>query len=251
MALPNTLIRKLEGFADLNRRDCEAIASLCDDVRQVEAGEDLIREGERPGHVFLLMEGWGFRYKLMPSGRRQILAYLIPGDICDIHIFILKRMDHSISLLSRGRIAAIAPERMLEVVKCHPQIERALWWATLVDEATLREWLVNLGQRDAHDSLGHLLSEMWIRMQSVGLAEVGQPFSMPLTQVQLADTLGITPVAVNRALQRLRGDGLITLDQKRLTVHDPERLARISGFEPNYLHLDRDDARRGAGQERP
>jgi CRP-like cAMP-binding protein len=216
---------------------------LCDETWTVRAGEDLIRDGERPAWVFLLLEGWAFRYKLMASGKRQILAYLVPGDLCDIHIFILKTMDHGLSMLSPGRVAAITPDRMLDVMDRHPRIERALWWATLVDEAILRQWLVNQGQRDAHDGLAHLFCEMWLRMRAVGLAEERQPFSLPLTQAQLADTLGITPVAVNRALQRLRGDGLITLGRQRLTIHDPERLAAISGFEPNYLHLDRTSGR--------
>jgi CRP-like cAMP-binding protein len=146
-------------------------------------------------------------------------------------------MDHGLALLSPGRVAAIAPDRLIDVMDRHPRIERALWWATLVDEAILRQWLVNQGQRDAHDGLAHLFCEMWLRMQTVGLAEEEQPFSLPLTQAQLADTLGLTPVAVNRALQRLRGEGLITLEKQRLTIHDPRKLAALSGFEPNYLNL--------------
>lgn len=237
--MPHVMARKLEGFADLAGEDHTAIEHLCADTRTVEAGTDLVREGERPAAVYLLLEGWAFRYKLLPDGRRQILAYLIPGDLCDIHIFILKTMDHGISLLCPARVAQIAPDRMLDIMGRHPRIERALWWSTLVDEAILREWLVNLGQRDAQDSLAHLLCEMWFRMRAVGLASPGRSFSLPLTQVQLADSLGLTPVAVNRALQRLRAEGLITLDQKRLTIHDPDRLATLSGFEPNYLHLGR------------
>jgi CRP-like cAMP-binding protein len=237
--LPHVLVRKLEGFAELSETDRQAIESLCGKTRTVRAGEDLIRGGERPDKVFLLLEGWGFRYKLMPDGQRQILAYLIPGDLCDIHIFVLKRMDHGIALLSPGAVTTISPGKLIEVMDRHPRVQRALWWSSLVDEAILREWLVNLGQRDAHDSLAHLLCEMWFRMRAVGLAEAGKPFSLPLTQAQLGDTLGLTPVAVNRALQRLRGEGLISLQDKQLTIHDPERLAAISGFEPNYLHLDR------------
>lgn len=158
-------------------------------------------------------------------------------------------MDHGILMLSPGRVASIAPDLMLRTMDRHPHVQRALWWATLVDEAILREWLVNLGQRDAHDSLAHLLCEMWLRMEAIGLAEEGKPFSLPLTQIQLAETLGVTAVAVNRALQRLREDGLISLDRRSLTVHDPERLAAASSFDANYLHLDA--AARVRGSEGP
>ena len=242
-SLSHILARKLEGFATLDDHDRRAIEHLCGEYRTVEAGVDLIRQGERPDKVFLLLDGWAFRHKLLPNGSRQILAYLIPGDLCDIHIFVLKTMDHGISLLNQGIVAAIDPARMIEIMDEHPRIERALWWATLVDEAILREWLVNVGQRDAYERISHLLYEMWLRVRAVSLTDAGDAFSLPLTQTQLADTVGLTPVAVNRALQRLRTDGLITLDHKRLTVHEPERLAAISGFEPNYLHLDQRDGR--------
>jgi CRP-like cAMP-binding protein len=237
--LTRVLTRKLECFSQLSDEDRHALESLCEEVREVGPDQDLIKEGEKPDKVFLLLEGWAFRYKLLPDGKRQILGYLVPGDLCDIHIFILKTMDHGIGLLSPAKVAAISPEKMVEAMDSHTALERALWWSTLVDEATLREWLVNLGQRDAHDSLAHLLCEIWFRMRAVGLASAGHPFSVPLTQVQLADSLGITPVAVSRALGRLRQDGLISLDQRKLTVHDAARLAAISGFEPNYLHLER------------
>ena len=235
----NALIRKLGGFADFSEDDRRAIEQLCVETCEFRPGENLIQEGERPSHVFLLLEGWGFRYKLLPDGKRQIMAYLVPGDLCDIHIFVLKAMDHGMGLLSPATVALIDPDRMVDVMDKHPKIERALWWSTLVDEATLREWLVNMGQRDAYQSIAHLLCEMWLRMRAVGLADADS-FSLPLTQVELGDTMGLTPVSVNRALQRLRGECLITLEQKQLTIHDPKRLAQVSGFQPNYLHLSGD-----------
>ena len=234
--MANALTRKLQTFGLLDRQDLDALEQLCGNVHDRAAGDDLIREGERPEQVFLLLEGWGFRYKLMPDGARQIMAYLIPGDLCDIHIFVLKAMDHALGLLSPAKVAYIKPDLLLEVMDRHPRLQRALWWATLVDEAVLREWLVNMGQREAYERIAHLLTEMWLRMRAVGLAS-GDSLSLPLTQRELGDTMGLTPVSVNRALQRLRADGLISLEQKRLTIHDTRGLMRVSGFEPNYLHL--------------
>ena len=234
----NPLATKLSSFADLSDDDRAALDQLCLTPRSFKAGKALIEEGARPDHVQFLVEGWAFRYKLLPSGRRQVLGYLIPGDLCDVHMFILKKMDHSIGLLSDARVAAIPKDVMLDIVRQRPTIARALWWITLVDEATLRQWLVNIGQKDAYGRLAHLFCEMWLRMSVVGLAsKAGCDF--PVTQDQLADTVGLTPVHVNRVLQRMRSEGLIEIGSKHLAIREPEALQRVADFQSNYLHLDR------------
>ena len=247
--MADALLRKLQTFAELKPDDLEAVRRLSTEMHDLQAGHDLIVEGERPARVHLLLDGWACRYKMLPDGGRQIMAYLIPGDFCDIHIFVLRVMDHAIGLLSPARVAFIAPDAMLEVMDRHPRVARALWWATLVDEAVLREWLVNMGQREAYERIAHLLSEMWLRMRAVGLAD-GDAFSLPLTQRELGDTVGLTPVSVNRALQRLRAEGLISLEQKRLTIHDTRALMQVSQFEPNYLHLDQRGVSARDGRDR-
>jgi CRP-like cAMP-binding protein len=134
---------------------------------------------------------------------------------------------------------AYIPRRTIEeITKGHPRINRALWWATLVDESTLREWLVNMGRREAAAQMAHLFCELLLRLQTVGLATEND-FDLPVTQDELADTLGLSAVHVNRVLQQLRQDGLISLEGKRLTIHDVERLKAFAGFDPSYLHLDR------------
>ncbi len=236
--MTNILARKLAHFIDLTDSDRAAIEAMCTNRVSVQAKRTLIREGERPDSVYLLLEGWGYRYKLLPDGGRQILAYLLPGDLCDIHIFILKSMHQNLGLISPATVAVIPKETILETMTKHPRLERALWWATLVDEAVLREWLVNVGQRDAQKAVAHLLCELWLRMRAVGLTDGGR-FTLPLTQEDLGDTVGLTAVHVNRTLQNMRADGLITLERRQLTIHDPQRLIDIAEFEPNYLHLDR------------
>lgn len=236
--MSNVLFNKLSRFIDLSDADRIAIESLCEHQITVDAKHELIQEGERPNDVYLLLEGWGYRYKLLPDGSRHIIAYLIPGDLCDIHIFILKAMDHNLGLLTPARVAVIPQEKMLAVMDKHPKVERALWWATLVDEAVLREWLVNIGQRDAPTRIAHLFCELWLRMRNVGLATNGN-FSLPITQDELADTMGLSPVHVNRSLQRMRRRGLISWAKQELTIHDPPALMAEAEFSPNYLHLER------------
>jgi CRP-like cAMP-binding protein len=201
-------------------------------------GTDLIAEGDKPEAVFMLLEGWAFRYKHLVEGGRQIMAYLVPGDLCHVRFFLFEEMDHSIGLLSDARVAKIPAAEMLDVMDRYPRIERALMWATLVDESTLREWLLNIGQRDALQRISHLFCELCVRLNVVKLVEDNKTFALPLTQAELADTTGMTTVHVNRSLQRLRQDGLISTKEGKLTILDFKRLAKIGGFNAAYLHTD-------------
>ena len=231
----NLLTRKLEAFGPLPDADRLLLDAVIDEARTVEARTDLIREGDAPSYVNLILEGFACRYKTVPDGSRQIMAYLVPGDFCDLHVFILKAMDHTIATLSPCKVVKIPRDRILELLE-RPAIARAFWWAALVDEATLREWLVNIGVRSAEQRVAHLLCELLLRLETVGLTN-GDTYELPITQAELADTVSLTNVHVNRVLQRLRRDSLITLKGKHLVILDVARLKALSGFNPNYLHL--------------
>lgn len=231
----NLLTRKLEAFAPLPEADKRLLDDVIQEPQEVGPREDLIREGEAPTNVNFILEGFACRYKVLADGKRQIMAYLVPGDFCDVHVFILKEMDHSIATLSRCSVVKIPRQCILELTE-RPAIARAFWWAALVDEATLREWLVNIGARPAEQRVAHLLCELLVRLRVVGLADGGR-YELPLTQKELGDTTGLSNVHVNRVLRRLRGEGLITFKDKHLVILDVERLEAFSGFTPNYLHL--------------
>ncbi len=232
------LIEKLGRFVPLTEAEREALRNLSRNARTCQRGSDLIAEGDKPDSVFLLLEGWAYRYKHLANGSRQIMAYLIPGDLCDIRIFLFEQMDHSIGLLSDAKVVKIPAVEILELMDRFPRIERAMMWATLVDEATLREWLLNVGQRDALQRLAHLFCELCVRLRVVKMVDNHETFVMPLTQAELADTTGMTTVHVNRSLQRLRREELIVLKDGTLTILDFKRLAEMSGFNDVYLHTD-------------
>ncbi|MBA3526660.1 MAG: Crp/Fnr family transcriptional regulator [Sphingomonas sp.] len=234
----NPLIRKLGRFVPLSGAECAALEQLSANSRKHPAGTDLIVEGDKPKAVFLILKGWAYRYKHLADGRRQIMAYLIPGDLCDIQIFLFEKMDHSIGLLSDAVVVKIPAAEILDLMDRFPRIERALLWGTLVDEATLREWLLNVGQRFALQRVAHLFCELCVRLSVVGLVDDAESFSLPLTQAELADTTGMTTVHINRTLQRMRKEQLIAMSHGRLTILDFERLAEISGFTQTYLHTD-------------
>jgi len=232
------LIAKLATVADLRAADVESLIALCDDERIVAAKRDILSEGERPDHVHVILEGWAARYKTLANGARQIVAFLIPGDFCDLHVAILEHMDHGIVALTRCRVAYI-PSRSLDALTAnHNGLTKALWWATLVDEGVLREWLLNVGRRDAFARVSHLLCEMHARMAMIGLVEDGR-LALPLTQDQLADATGMTAVHVNRTLQRLRNEKLVEVKGGMLEVLNVAGLRRAAGFNGDYLHIRR------------
>jgi CRP-like cAMP-binding protein len=233
----NPLVRKLANFATLSPEETDALQECCGDVRVFAPGEDMIAQGDRTGGVRLLLDGFACRYKVLEDGRRQIVAYFVPGDLCDLRVFILKRMDHSIGALGASRVAIIAPDDILRLTSHFPNLTRALWWSTLVEEAVAREWIVNIGQRNARERMGHLFCELLFRFRAVGLSQ-GNSCTLPLTQLELAETLGLSSVHVNRTLQELRRQKLITLEGGTLTIEDFDKLKEVTFFNPDYLHLD-------------
>lgn len=230
------LAHRLDAFTRLSPDDKAAIAQLSKVARVVQPRRDLIREGETPKFVHLMVDGWACRYKTLPDGRRQIVAFFIPGDFCDLNVYILKEMDHSIGAITRLSVADISREDMDALTTRHPRITQGLWWEALVNAAIQREWTLNLGQRTAYERIAHLLVELHMRLKTVGLTQNGS-CDFPLTQTDIADATGLTAVHVNRTLQELRRDELIVLERRQLTIPDIRKLIDAAMFNPNYLHL--------------
>ena len=238
----NHLILKLQAFTRLSTEDRAALAGLGrSPVFETEPRRDLIREGDQPKAIKLILSGWACRYKALPDGRRQIVGFFVPGDLCDLNIYILKEMDHSISAITHVTYARLGPEEMDRITLARPRIAQALWWNELVNASIQREWLLNLGQRSARERIAHLLVELFVRLRAVGLTN-GQSCDFPITQTDIAEATGLTSVHVNRTLQDLRREGLVELSQKRLTIPDLGKLMNAAMFNPNYLHLNHDGA---------
>ena len=234
--IPNPFVRKLESFTALSDADRAMLERISAEPRMVAPRTDLVREGDKPDGVFLVMEGMACRHKLRANGRRQIMAYLLPGDLCYLDVALLDEMDHTITTLSACKVVRLAPETIADILEHHPAVARALRMGTLVDEATLREWLVNIGCRSALERMAHLFCELLVRLRAVGRA-TEDSYALPITQADLADTTGLSNVHVNRTLQELRRRGLIELRGRRLTILNLPRLKMMAEFKPNYLHL--------------
>jgi CRP-like cAMP-binding protein len=235
--MANAFIAKLERFARLSSDDKQAIAQIAlSKTRTLRARSDIIREGEQPEFVNLILSGWAFRYKELEDGRRQIVALFLPGDLCDLNVFILREMDHSVGCLTDVEFSELSREAVDRLTLNHPRITQALWWETLVAHAIQREWTTNVGQRQAFERMAHLFCEVYVRLQSVGLAR-DNSCEFPMTQQELGEATGLSSVHVNRTLQELRTANLIVLKDKTLIIPDLDALQRAAMFNPNYLHL--------------
>jgi CRP-like cAMP-binding protein len=233
---PNPLVAKLSLFAPLTEGDVGFLEAICRREERFRAGANIVVEGEAPRPAFVVTRGIACRYRLMPDGRRQILTVLIPGEVFDLHGFVLRATDHSVVTIGPTRIAAISREVVIDIIANHPRISAALWWSTLQEQAMLRERIVALGRRSARGRVAYFLCELVWRQRAIGMAE-DHAIRLPFTQTDLADTLGLTSVHTNRILQGFRRDELITLDRRRLTLRNIEGLQAISGLSSDYLKL--------------
>lgn len=230
------LARKLQHGANLVDSDVDRIDQIVGEPRDVLAGQDLFLHGDHSAFVHVMNSGTACRYKMLPDGSRAIVALMLPGDFCDLHISILAEMDHSMGAVSDCTISRISSDELDRLLDAHPRIKRACIWSNLVDEAILREWLVNIGRRSSDRRLAHLFCELYLRLNAVGLTE-DHTFHVPLTQPILADLLGITPVHVQRTLASLRRSGLVSVQGGYVRIPDFAVLEELAGFDRTYLHL--------------
>jgi CRP-like cAMP-binding protein len=229
------LALRLERYAPLRAEDKKALENELLSLRRYVPRDNLARQGAPVERIFMILDGFACRYKLLPDGRRQITAYMLPGDLCDTRTFAMGYMDHSIAAISNVR-AAVLTEESVQRLESRPAVARVLARNSLVHQSIAREWLVNIGHRSSFERLSHLLCELFERLDAVGLTH-DYTCEVPLTQTEIADTLALSAVHVNRTLMELRRAGLVTYRSKQLIIHDYPRLRDAAGFDPAYLYL--------------
>jgi len=230
------LIAKLGRRDKLTEAEQQILETSAYSVRTFSAGEEIVAEGSASDFSCLILEGWASRNKQLKDGRQQITAFHIVGDFVDLHSFLLKPMDHTVAAVTECKMAMVKHAVLREVTENHPHLTRMLWLSTLLDAAMHREWLVTLGRLPAPAHLAHLLCELYLRLEAVGRAE-DHSFEFPVTQILLADALGLSTVHVNRVVQELRREKLITWRGARVGIPNFDRLKAFAEFDPTYLNL--------------
>ena len=232
-----TLLRRLNAVTGLDDNDIAAIRALPIVVRPSEAGRAIVSDGDRPTECCLVIEGFCVRSKTIENGQRQILSLHIPGDIPDLQSLYLRRMDHDLITLVPSTLGFISHASLRAMTRANPNITAVLWRDTLIDAAMFREWIVNVGQRPAVSRLAHIVVELRKRLAITGYAE-SDLVEMPLTQEQIGEALGITPVHANRIIKQLRDENVVDINRGRVQVLDETRLAELAQFDDRYLHQD-------------
>jgi CRP-like cAMP-binding protein len=238
-AAMDLLIRSLEHRDTLSHEERALLRGLPMRVQSFHKGEDIVAEHSRPTESCLIMEGLAVRVFQMADGKRQVTAVHMPGDFVDLHGLLLKVMDHGVSAMSDCR-AVFTPHRaVVEIVERAPHLGRLLWMSTVIDGAIQRAWIGCLGRRSATAHFGHLICEMYLRFEAVGLAR-DHRMAFAFTQTEMADILALSSVHVNRITQELRRAGLIVWERGKMVIPDFDRLAAFSAFDPTYLNLFRE-----------
>jgi CRP-like cAMP-binding protein len=231
------MVHKLARRAPLDDADRKALGALSFRIKTFEPGSYIVREGMNANESALILEGFAFRHKLTQEGSRQIVSFHVAGDFVDLEGSLLKVADHNVQTLNRCQIAAIPVREIVSLIDGHPRIGRALWIDTLIDASIYREWVMNVGRRTGSARIAHLLCELAKRLELAGLGDE-HGYALPMTQEQLADATGLTPVHVSRCLKALQEEGLISRNGRYVSIPDWERLRDASGFSELYLHLD-------------
>jgi CRP-like cAMP-binding protein len=229
------LVRRWSAYADLSPADSSALLNLPFTRKTFHKEGYLVREGQEVSHCALLLSGFAFRQKLLRNGSRQIISLHIQTEFVDLQNSLLDIADHSVQSLNGSEAAIIPRDALIELQDNSPAIRMAMWVETLIDASIFREWVVNVGRRDSKSRIAHLLCEITLRLEKIGAGTNGN-FAFPLTQEQLADCTGLTPVHTNRTLQTLRKEGLIELNGRSLKVLDWEGLRKAGDFDELYLH---------------
>ena len=230
------LVKNLELRSALSADDRQAILALPYTLKSLAPGSYAVREGEVPTGCGVLVSGFAYRQKLTGDGGRQILSIHVPGEALDFQNIFLNIADHSVQMLTRGHLALVLRSEIQTLVESSSSIAHAILVSTLVEASVFREWILNVGRRDAKSRLAHVLCELAVRLESHGLAdEMG--YHLPMTQAELADALGLTPVHLNRVIRSLETDGLINRTKREISFPDWDRMRDVADFNARYLHL--------------
>ena len=212
----------------------DLIESLIEETETFPRPTRLLERGQLVDRSTILIEGYVLR-TIRHGDRRFIVGIHVPGDFMDLHAFALKRLDHDIVTVGETRVGYVRHDRLAAAVAANAHIARLLWFATLLDAAIHRQWIVTLEQLTAVRRVAHIFCALWQRLDQVGLGR-RDGLRTPLIQADLADMCGTTAIHMNRALRQLKKEGLAEFRRGTVYVPDRAKLETFAGFDPAYLY---------------
>ncbi len=229
--------RKLSAYVKLSPADLLVLSDIYRRKRDFAVGHDMIHEGERSQHAYILASGWACSYKILNGGTRQIVDFQVPGDFLGLRSVLFRTADHNVEPITPVQASEVRQQDLLAAFSHTPRISTAVLWAASRDEAMVVEHLVNLGRRNAAERTGHFLLELAARLRLVGMGDK-KGFACPLSQYHLSDALGLSAVHVNRVLRLLREEGMLTFHKGQVVFKNYDALVAFTGFDRTYLDRD-------------
>jgi len=230
------LLRKLTSLHDVSDEEQAAAVDALEPPTQISRGQDIVSEGSTPSYTTVMLSGTACRYKILPRGNRHILTFQYPGDMTDLYSYVMKKLDHGVGALSNCSVSHIPHAKVAALCKKYPNLAYTFWRDTVVDTSILHNWALGEG-RTTLERVAHMLCEIFVRFEAVGLSEPGLPLPFTATQQELADALGLSLVHTNKTIAALKSRKLISRTGSRLQILDWQQLKAVANFDPAYLHF--------------
>lgn len=218
-------------FRDFTQDELDFVSRFKSGELRVERGTTFLAQGTSSEHLYTVLGGWAFRYKMLDDGRRQILNYALPGDFVGLQASVLNHMEHSVEALTDVQLCIIPRAKLWELHRGHPTLAFDLTWLAAREEQILDDNLLSVGRRSALERIAYLLLHLYTRAKQLGFAD-GDAFQFPLTQQHVADTLGMSLVHTNKTFQRLRRSNAVRWSRNEVQIRDAAALARLAQYDP-------------------
>lgn len=235
---------RLSSHSHLSAEDRQGLLALPFRTMQIAARRDFVPLGQPVDHACFIVEGFVSRFAQSTEGARQVTAFHIAGDMADLHSLVLPNPTQGLHAITTTTILSVPHAALRELTRSSPSIAEAFWRECMIDAAITAQWVVNVGRRDAKTRVAHLLCEMAERYGAV--ERPGCAYDLPITQADLADATGLTPVHVNRVLKVLRVEGLAVCRSGEVQIVDRDGLESAGDFDPAYLGTGPAKARDGS-----
>lgn len=232
------LKRRIKHYTTIDDKGFAALEGLAHRIETRRPGSDIVSLGETVDYMFVIEQGWAMRYRMLDDGRRQILNFMLPGDCFDLMSLTRAKSDHAISAATQVRLRRVASGDFIRAVSQESQLAASFWWASIQEEAILREQIIRVGRRSAKERVAHLLLELNRRVAAIE-GRITDFLSLPIPQTLIADALGLSVVHISRTLTKLKSDGLIETTFDGIKILEREKLVKLSDFDSSYLHFEK------------
>ncbi len=223
-------LRRLPVFRKFTAKELKFIERFKTAELTATIGTTVLVEGHNSPHLFSVLSGWAIRYKALPDDRRQIVGFSLPGDFLGLQGPVFQEMQHSVDALTPLTLCVFSRAKLWELFNEHPELAYDVAWLTARSESMVDEHLLAVGRRSATERIAYLLLHLFYRCKTLQMTE-GLKFTLPASQQDIADALGLSLVHTNKTLRRLHHAQLLRWTPETVELLDEKKLRKIAHFE--------------------